>query len=511
MFKTRYWSMFIILGILGIGLAFLLCFGKVFTNTEADPRHWYVSPDGNDRNSCESTKWPCLTIAAAIEKAGEMDVIHIEDGWYYENLKITKEISLSGDSMGQTILDGGKNGPVISFNGKSNPDGLDLNLSDMTLTGGAATRGGGLKITGGRSVHLQNVKIIGNTANDRGGGIYSNYAHLLVLDNVEVLDNTSVNEGGGVYFIGGPLGYSYYAMETLGSTVKGNKAARGGGIYADGILNVTNSVISENEVSEDGGGIYSAHETNIILSKINDNRAALKGGAVCNEDVDLEGKRVYVADSTLDGNRALDGGGIYNRGELILKGSAVTNNQALRYGGGIWTAGVGVGLSNSFYSINSTLSGNKAEDGGGIWGGEIKNTGLFTGHIVLVNLTIVNNLSDGIYIHAGTLNIKNVLLSQNGGVNCDFKAEVTQKHNLSDDETCDAYIVANPVIGPLQDNGGVTLTHKLLPGSPAIDRAIDTAGLFTDQRNYPRPRDGSWDNISDMDIGSYEADYPTEP
>jgi hypothetical protein len=46
----------------------------------------------------------------------------------------------------------------------------------------------------------------------------------------------------------------------------------------------------------------------------------------------------------------------------------------------------------------------------------------------------------------------------------------------------------NPMLGPLQDNGGPTFTRALLPGSPAIDQG-HSSGLFTDQRGFARPVD----------------------
>src|SRR6185503_511846 len=64
----------------------------------------------------------------------------------------------------------------------------------------------------------------------------------------------------------------------------------------------------------------------------------------------------------------------------------------------------------------------------------------------------------------------------------------------------------NPQIGPLRDNGGATLTHALLNGSPAIDSGNpagckDSQGhaLTTDQRGYPRAASRR------CDIGAYEA------
>ncbi len=63
----------------------------------------------------------------------------------------------------------------------------------------------------------------------------------------------------------------------------------------------------------------------------------------------------------------------------------------------------------------------------------------------------------------------------------------------------------DPLLGPLQDNGGPTFTHALLPGSPAID-AGNAFGLTTDQRGFPRPYDlPGITNASDgSDIGAYE-------
>src|SRR6185295_15919213 len=63
----------------------------------------------------------------------------------------------------------------------------------------------------------------------------------------------------------------------------------------------------------------------------------------------------------------------------------------------------------------------------------------------------------------------------------------------------------DPLVGPLQDNGGPTDTHALLPGSPALDAGI-SGGPNTDQRGFPRPFDiPSLPNAADgSDIGAYE-------
>ena len=72
--------------------------------------------------------------------------------------------------------------------------------------------------------------------------------------------------------------------------------------------------------------------------------------------------------------------------------------------------------------------------------------------------------------------------------------------------------VIDPRLGPLTDNGGVTSTHALLPGSPAIDAGdpLAVAGIdgvhFHDQRGEPYARvvDGNGDGVARIDMGAHE-------
>ncbi|MBK9164228.1 MAG: carboxypeptidase regulatory-like domain-containing protein [Acidobacteria bacterium] len=68
----------------------------------------------------------------------------------------------------------------------------------------------------------------------------------------------------------------------------------------------------------------------------------------------------------------------------------------------------------------------------------------------------------------------------------------------------------DPVIGPLQNNGGPTFTRALLTGSPAQDKG-NSPGVITDQRGYARPHDNaSIANSGDgSDIGAYEMLAPS--
>src|SRR4029453_5234755 len=73
--------------------------------------------------------------------------------------------------------------------------------------------------------------------------------------------------------------------------------------------------------------------------------------------------------------------------------------------------------------------------------------------------------------------LKNVLLANaQAGGNCDFHLDPdTSKKNLSSDNTCHFGGGRDSIkikLGPLETNGGATLTHRLLPGSRAIDKGV---------------------------------------
>jgi HYR domain len=66
-------------------------------------------------------------------------------------------------------------------------------------------------------------------------------------------------------------------------------------------------------------------------------------------------------------------------------------------------------------------------------------------------------------------------------------------------------VTNNVLLGPLQDNGGPTLTHALLPGSPAIDAGDNTDAPLMDQRGVPRPQGAA------VDIGAFELAQASPP
>ena len=141
------------------------------------------------------------------------------------------------------------------------------------------------------------------------------------------------------------------------------------------------------------------------------------------------------------------------------------------------------------------------------------NSTIYANHCTIVsNIPYRGTGGGGVYNYQGVFDCQNTIIADNSSD--DFSGVLTSEgYNLIQntngctilgDETGDVYGV-DPLLGPLQDNGGPTWTCALLPGSPAIDQGT-SGGLTTDQREVPRPYDvPTIPNASDgSDIGAYE-------
>ncbi len=224
------------------------------------------------------------------------------------------------------------------------------------------------------------------------------------------------------------------------------------------------------------------------------------GGGIANTGT------LTVTNSTIVGNSAADfGGGINNLGTLTVTNSTISGNDAA----------VGGGISNGgrLTVTNSTIVGNSASFGGAIESGIITSytSPAVSGRLTVTNSTIVGNSATGgggFSIVGGTLTMLTVtgsLFSGNsGGSLAGSIAGSSLSHNLFSDAPDVALdrtslINTDPLLGPLADHGGPTMTHALLPGSPAIDAAAPREGITTDQRGVPRPQGAA------PDIGAFES------
>jgi hypothetical protein len=283
----------------------------------------------------------------------------------------------------------------------------------------------------------------------------------------------------------------------------GGIGAQGGGIYNAGTLTITNAFVSGNSASGGGASVGTG-----------------LGGGIYNTGM------LSLTNSTLGGNSATGtgsvggaavGGGIYNAGTLTITNSLISGNSASATGGRAGGNGHGGGIRNTGTLIvtNSTISGNSAT-GTGLLTGYAVGGGIHdTGTLTITSSTISGNSArgrfgangGGIY-SGGTVTTKNMILAGNAALSSPDIAGVlnSQGHNLIGDGTGGSgydptdLLNVDPLLGPLQDNGGPTFTEALLPNSPAIDAGDPTDAPMWDQRGpgFPRVVNGR------IDIGAYE-------
>ena len=246
---------------------------------------------------------------------------------------------------------------------------------------------------------------------------------------------------------------------------------------ATGDLDITDDlIISGSEVVPtiiDGGGhdrvfhLFGADNVEISSLTIQNGDAGSQGGGgILVTDMFLTLNQVTVRDNMTDEA----GGGIFSNSELMIMSSALIHNTA-GSGGGLLASNGGATL------INSTISGNTAFNAGG---------GILTLGAVtrLVNVTVSHNnapTGGGLYSDGpGMVSYSNTIVADQGDSDDCFGTRIfSAGYNLDSDGSCFGTPLssdlpgANALLGPLQNHGGPTLTHALLPGSAAVDAAHD--------------------------------------
>ena len=380
----------------------------------------------------------------------------------------------------------------------------DSILSD-NLVGGEFATGGGI-YTDNTTITVADSTLSRNTAH-WGGAIYNNFSSNLIMTNSTVSGNGAFF-GGSLYNEDGSL-----ATVSNSSFSRNSSAVMGGGIYIKGDAEVINSTFSGNSAVE-GGGIYGDFSyVELFDSTFSGNSASDHGGGIF-----VHFGTMVVYHSTLFNNTAaLDGGGIYQHtGGSFVSNSTLSGNSAARDGGGIWQNSLGV-----LRVTNSTLSGNSASrDGGGIISFDSATTlarSLISGNSAAGSGDEIYN--SGSQIKADAYNVfgRSGQSDANAYVNftpgaSDFNATNNQQN----------VALADILSTTLADNGGPTLTHALVAGSPAIDRSptadcaktlIDMGANGLDQRGNSRsvdiPATGNNGGANLCDSGAYEVQLPT--
>jgi CSLREA domain-containing protein len=459
------------------------------------------------------------------------------------DLDITGNLVINGASAATTIIDANDLDRVLHITGM-----VSVSIFDVTVSNGAEYgdyQGGGILVSADSQLTLTNCVIHDNrTASGdygSGGGIYNN--GILTLVNSVVSSNAGSTGGAGY---GGGI-YNNGTLALTDSTVQSNEAGFGGGIYNTGMLNLARSTVRGNNATSTvflltgcGGGIANDQGTvSLSHSNVITNTAPGSGGGISNRQGALSLTYSTVSSNTA-GSAGGSGGGISNSGGTLtinwgtINGNIVTTTTGSGGGGGIAHGDVHTSegtITGTATLLNSTVSNNRAESGGGInSSGTIdlsnctisnnyaSNTGggiQSGGKTKLTNCTVSENTADNFAggINAGIgFSVENTIFAGNsdasGYPDCLMYEPTSLGHNLIGDDTgCDitpapgdqvgtAGTPIDPRLGPLQDNGGPTFTRALLTGSPAIDAGNPATCPTFDQRRYVRS--------GTCDIGAYE-------
>ncbi|MGO9471160.1 MAG: choice-of-anchor Q domain-containing protein, partial [Isosphaeraceae bacterium] len=376
------------------------------------------------------------------------------------SLRDTIATAAAGDTIEFDLTPGHVTSPITLTSGELEiTENLTIDgpgAGTLTISGDSNSRV--FQVSGGVTATISGLTIKDGKAALSGGGI-GNGGSLKLTDDV-FTSNSATGAGGAIYNSAGSLFMT-------GCSVTGNKAADG-----------------------DGGGIYvAAGMVTIQGSTIDNNNAGAQfGGGISNLGT------LTVTNSTIANNSAADGGGIFNTfsSTLTATNSTICDNNSSVDGGGIFNFG-------SMTVTNSTIAGNSAsQEGGGI-------VAINPGGIPVV-VTFANTIIAG-----------NSLIGPVAGEGPDFFGQVTNDlgYNLIGDASGSTgftqpsdLLNVNPLLGPLQNNGGPTETVALLANSPAIDAGSNSIpGVTiptTDQRGALRGPAGL-NAGANVDIGAYEA------
>jgi CSLREA domain-containing protein len=394
----------------------------------------------------------------------------------FEDAGLTGDLDISGD------LDIVGAGAVIDAAGIDRVFEI-LAQAQVQLTG-VTVRGGYIQVNADPSID----------SNKMGGGIFVNKnGFLAVIDSTitgNVVDHGDFGPG-----LGAGLGNDG-TLDVVRTRVINNSMGdtypdgSGGGIANNGDLGISDSTIGGNHAWDGGGGVYTTGSMNAVHATFSGNST---GCFECESE----------------------GGGIYNSGGLVLVDSTISSNgidagdySTQARGGGLFSIGLFANLLNVTVANNSVVHRCDSHcfaspEAGGI---SAPNGAVFLIDTILANNTTTENQSEpnggGSVTTASdctgslTSDGYNLVRTLNG---CGFTPSSTDITGV------------DPLLGTLQGNGGLTWTHNLLPGSPAIDagnpKIIGSgtgACARADQRGLPRSDDGNLDGTQRCDIGAVE-------
>jgi len=360
---------------------------------------------------------------------------------------------------------------VISFDGAT--DSVTLTAGLPTITADVSIQGTGttidaagvgrvLDIALGPKAELDDLVLTGGSFSGYGAGVAVNFESDVTIINSTITGNTSSNRGGGI------------AVSNL-STIR-----------------VIDSTISGNTASQNGGGVAARFRSRIEINRstISGNKGANGGG------VAIDGGSVYIADSLLHKNSTngaafSTGGGLFVRylgAVATITNSTISGNSSRYYGGGIALA---LGAETSI--TNSTIVENIGLFNGGLFADDDANSYASFQNSIFRNTRIeigsntdnhFNSLGNNLFGDSSKDTSSSFVFFTPAGTDIIATSDGTKPK------------AASGIFRTLSDNGGPTLTHALVSGSPALNAANNADCPANDQRGEKRD--------AKCDIGAFE-------
>ncbi len=380
-----------------------------------------------------------------------------------------------------------------------------------------------------------------NAAVASGGAVTFNCgpaAHIIdVTATLNISRNTSIDGGGLISLRGAvPSGYVISVNDdnvtlnlsniTIRDVSPTTEFAIGLTMFNRGTVNLANTTFLNNNRRAilNGGGTLT-----IVASRFEDNTSSASGSAISNESgskltvvasrfvnnrapVSYAGGAIYnssdstatITGSTFTGNTAGNGGAIQSFGTVTILDSTFTDNEAESDGGAIDARSGG-----QLEVVNTTISGNSANRGGGFAaaGPLAENMATLTNVTLADNSASNNGGTNFALFGSGTVTLRNTIVGAAGDAAPNCLVQTTTGGSIVDGgnnlqfpgNTCGAGIrSANPRLGALEDNGGFTPTHAIPGNSPAHNAANNANCPPFDQRGVVRPQ------ATTCDIGAFE-------
>jgi hypothetical protein len=290
---------------------------------------------------------------------------------------------------------------------------------------------------------FDSVEILGAGANVTIAGNGSDRLFVMSGANTVKLSELTMTGGSAGGGDGGAIVSAGTNLTIEDSTISNSSAADGGGLALSGPTTITDSTVSGNHATAgDGGGIQFVGSYPLVI----------QGSTLSANTATSEGAGLYVKDAS-----------------ATITRSTISGNTGAAYGGGVWSDGGGLNIDDS------TIAGNSAGTGGGVTSADHPTDPSLTNTIV----------ADNTATYGPDLNSA-------GAPDEPFNVSFGMIENTADAVINETVAGSNitgqdPQLGPLQDNGGATLTRAPAPASPVIDKGSSVTSF--DQRGRPRAFD----------------------